>query len=594
MKSPQLTVLMSVYNDEKYLKRSIDSILNQTFRDFEFIIINDGSTDSTLKILHKYTDHRIIIIDNIENLGLSKSLNKGLELSKGEYIARQDSDDVSSPKRLEKQVAFLNAKTEYGLVGCWSYKISEENKIMDKEMFFTEHDDIIAMLLVENHFIHSSVMFRKCCIDKIGGYNERLKYAQDYDLWLRMSEYYKVANIGEFLQSWRYGKHGISYNKREEQKRCALLIRDNFMQRIAKKKEWQTIIENSYERTSNSMLRKYLKEIIYNRSLQGVTGKSNAKTKMRIVAIISAFNEEDIIGHVLSDYISQGIEVYFIDHHSTDKTLDIANRFLGKGVQKIEIFPEECGYSSDLKNVYAWRYILKRKEELHSILNADWFMHMDADAIVESPWENVTFPEALQLVDALGYNCINFELFNFRPIIGEYKNTIKPQEFFEYWEPSDAFDELQIKCWKNTTQQIDLVSSGGHNVQFEGKKVFPVKFIMRHYPIRSRAHGIKKVFSDRIPRFDTFEKALNWHTQYDRYVDEEDIVFDKVNLLKYDENIVRNIYLPLINYLNIRMVINEKTQQIESIYASPTWKVGRFATAPWRWCKWLIRTLFKY
>ena len=587
MKSPRITVLMSVYNDEKYLKKSMDTILNQTFTDFEFVIINDGSTDTTLEVLKKYTDPRVKIISNTQQIGLSKSLNKGLQVAKGEYIARQDSNDISSPKRLEKQVAYLEARTEYGLVGTWTYKIDAENNIIDKEMFFTEHDDIVMTLLTENHFVHSSIMFRKDCIDKLGGYNEELKYAQDYDLWLRISEYYKVANISEFLQYWRYEKHGISVDKREEQKRYALLIRDKFLQRVAKKKEWQPIIEKSYERTYNSMLKKYLKAIIYNRFIESVNETENAN--IRITAIISAFNEEDIIGHVLSDYIRQGIQVYFIDHHSTDNTLDIAKTFLGKGVQNVEIFPEECGYSPDLKDVYAWRYILKRKEELHSILKADWYMHMDADAIVESPWENMKFLEAVKLVDTLGYNCINFELINFRPVTAEYENTIKPQDFFEYWEPADVFDELQIKCWKNTSQQIDLVTSGGHNVQFEGKKVFPIKFIMKHYPIRSRAHGIKKVFSDRIPRFDTTEKNMNWHTQYDRYISERDIMFDKVHLLKYDEKIVKNLYLPLINYLN---VINEKEQQIQeidrqmkSILASPTWKVGRFATALWRWLK---------
>lgn len=584
---------MSVYNDEKYLKKSIDSIMNQTFKKFEFIIINDGSTDTTLDILKMYSDPRIKIITNTQQIGLSKSLNKGLQLAKGEYIARQDGDDISSPKRLEKQVAFLEARPECGLVGSWSYVIDAENKIMDKQMFFTGHNDIATMLLTENQFVHSSVMFKKDCIDKLGGYNEELKYAQDYDLWLRIAEYYKVANISEFLQYWRYEKHGISFDKREEQKRYACLIRDKFLQRVAKKKEWQSIIENSYEKTHNSTLKKYLKEIIYNRFIEGINEKD--KANIRITAIISAYNEEDIIEHVLSDYISQGIQIYFIDHHSTDKTLDIAKTFLGRGVLNVEIFPEECGYSSDLKDVYAWRYILRRKEVLHSILKADWYMHMDADAIVESPWENITLPQAVQLVDTLGYNCINFELFNFRPVIGEYKDNIKPQDFFEYWEPADVFDELQIKCWKNTAQQIDLVSSGGHNVQFEGKKVFPVKFIMRHYPIRSRAHGIKKVFTDRIPRFETTERNMDWHTQYDRYVDEKDIMFDKVNLLKYDKKIVKNIYLPLINYLNINTVINEKEQQIQemnrqikSILASRTWKCGRFATALWRWLKALV------
>ena len=311
--------------------------------------------------------------------------------------------------------------------------------------------------------------------------------------------------------------------------------------------------------------------------------------KIRIVSIIAAYNEEDIIGHVLDDFITKGMQVYLIDHHSTDKTLDITKTFLGNGVIKIEIFPEESGYSSDLKDVYSWRYILKRKEELHSTLGADWYMHMDADAIVESPWEGVPISEAIQLVDALGYNCINFELFNFRPVTDEYKVDIKPQDFFKYWEPADSYDELQIKCWKNFGQKIDLVSSGGHSVQFKGKKVFPNKFIMRHYPIRSKVHGVGKIFSERLPRLDIEEQRKGWHRQYDQYLGGKDIKFNKKNLLNYDDKIVKEIYLPLISCFNILdekdRVIKDKEQQIRSIYSSRTWKVGRFITAPWRWIK---------
>ena len=582
MKNQKVTVLMSVFNGERYLRAAIDSILKQIFNDFEFLIINDGSSDSTAEILKGYNDPRIQIINNEKNIGLTKSLNKGLRLARGEFIARQDADDISLPRRLEKQVAFLNSRPEYGLVGCWNYRIGANNKIEDKVVFCTDHDDIVNMLLIENHFVHSSVMFRKECIEKLGGYNEDLKFAQDYDLWLRIAERYKVANLGEFLHSWRYDKHGISYKMREEQKKHAFLIRDKFITRVIKKKEWQKIIENSYERTHNGMMMKYLKEVIYNRLLHSITKKS--KKKIGITAIISAFNEEDIIGHVLDDFITKGMQVYFIDHHSMDKTLDITKTFLGNGIIKIEIFPEESGYPSDLKDVYAWRYILKRKEELHTTLDADWYMHMDADAIVESPWEDVPISEAIQLVDALGYNCINFELFNFRPVENEYKGDIKPQDFFRYWEP-DNYDEPQIKCWKNFGQKIDLVSSGGHDVQFEGKKVFPVKFIMKHFPIRGREHGIKKVFSDRLPRYDKNERDMHWHTQYDRYIVEKDIQFNKQDLVEYDEKIIKQIYLPLVNCLSILEEIKEKEQKILSLYSSRSWKVGKIATAPGRWVK---------
>jgi glycosyltransferase involved in cell wall biosynthesis len=584
-KIPKVSVVMSVYNVEKYLSEAVESILKQTFKDFEFLIINDGSSDSSAEILKAYNDPRIEIIDNKKNIGLTRSLNKGLRLARGEYIARQDADDISLPRRIEKQVDFLNTKPEYGLVGCWNYRIGANNKIEKKVTFYTDHNDIVSMLLIKNHFVHSSVMFRKECIEKLGGYDDDLKFSQDYDLWLRIAEHYKVANLGEFLHYWRYEKHGISHKMSREQGKYAYMIRDAFIKRVLKKEEWQKILKRSFKKSNDPLIKKHLKEITYRKIQDDIVNVS--KRKMRIIAIMSAFNEEDIIGQTVSNLIDNGIDIYFIDHHSIDKTLDIAKSFLGKGVKKIEIFPEESGYPSELKDIYAWRYILRRKEELHSTLRADWYMHMDADAIVESPWENMTFIEAVQLVDALGYNCINFELFNFRPIIVEYKSNSKPQDFFEYWEPANVSDELQIKCWKNLGQKIDLVSSGGHNVKFKGKKVFPLKFIMRHYPIRSRSHGIKKVFSERRSRFDLEEKSKGWHSQYDRYVDEKDIQFNKESLLKYDGDIVKHIYLPLINCLSIleekNKIIKKKDYQILSLYSSRTWKVGRFATAPWRW-----------
>jgi len=353
---------------------------------------------------------------------------------------------------------------------------------------------------------------------------------------------------------------------------------------------------NFFSKNMNKMY--YLKKRSYSDIKETIKRKNKKLKKIKIVSIIAAYNEEDIIGHVLDDYISKSIKVYFIDHHSTDNTLEQAKKFKGRGVIGIETFPEESGYPSNLKDTYAWRYILKRKEELHKKLRADWYLHMDADEIVESPWPNKTFLQALRLVDGLGYNCINFELFNFRPIVGSYNGINNPQDFFKYWEP-DYYSEPQVKCWKNNGQKIDLVSSGGHIAQFEGQKVFPIKFVMKHYPIRSSKHGSKKIFSDRLPRYDKEERSMHWHTQYDKY-NKKDIRFDKKKLLYYDENFVRQIYLPLISCLSImedknRIIdasehhIQGLNKQIKSIYASPTWKIGRFATAPWR----LLRNFLK-
>ncbi|HKQ33129.1 MAG TPA: glycosyltransferase family A protein, partial [Thermodesulfobacteriota bacterium] len=121
--TPKVTVLMTVYNGEKFLNEAIDGILNQTFRDFEFLIINDGSTDGSREIIKSYKDPRINLVDNESNIGLTASLNRGLSLAGGEYIARQDADDISLPERLEKQISILERNPDIALLGSWYLEI---------------------------------------------------------------------------------------------------------------------------------------------------------------------------------------------------------------------------------------------------------------------------------------------------------------------------------------------------------------------------------------------------------------------------------------------------------------------------------------
>ena len=219
--TPKISVVMSVYNAEKYIKEAIQSILNQTYQDFEFIIVNDGSTDNTLYVMEEVKDHRIKIINNPENIGLTRSLNKGIAASKGEYIARMDADDVSLPLRFETQIKFLSKNPEYALVGSSFYQIDEAGKTVSFTKVLTDNNEIHSNLISQNWFGHGSVMMRKTAFLKCGGYSTEFKYAQDYDLWLRMIEKFKVANLDEPLYSWRMLKESISTNKKEDQKKYA-------------------------------------------------------------------------------------------------------------------------------------------------------------------------------------------------------------------------------------------------------------------------------------------------------------------------------------------------------------------------------------
>ena len=223
MKNPKVTVLMSVYNGDKYLNEAIDSILGQTFKDFEFLIVNDGSTDKTGEILKSYNDPRIKMINNEKNIGLTKSLNKGLKLARGEYIARQDADDISMPGRLEKEIEFLEQNKSVGLVGTDYLIINEKGNVVQIVTCLNGNRELKAKLLEGNQFGHGSVILRRECIEKVGTYREEFKFAQDYDFCLRIAEVYDVANISEPLYKWRIDSKSISVAKKALQDKYTLL-----------------------------------------------------------------------------------------------------------------------------------------------------------------------------------------------------------------------------------------------------------------------------------------------------------------------------------------------------------------------------------
>jgi len=212
--TPQVSVILPVYNAQSYLRESIDSILAQSFKDFELIIINDGSTDASLKIIDSYTDERITLI-NQENAGLPISLNRAIRVAKGQYLARQDADDVSLPDRLAEQVAYLDTHPQCALLGTWA-DILVETTPTDRGLNHPHlNGDIQIKLLFFNCFVHSSVMIRKIALEKSGLYPEDPdKFPpEDYDLWLRIAQYFEVANLPKPLLQYRELPSSISRSK---------------------------------------------------------------------------------------------------------------------------------------------------------------------------------------------------------------------------------------------------------------------------------------------------------------------------------------------------------------------------------------------
>lgn len=225
MKKLKVSVIMPVYNGEKYLTKAIDSILNQTFRDFELIVIEDGSTDSTSELLAAFKDKRIRVVCNKKNIGVTNSLNIGLRQAKGDYIARCDADEINHPKRFERQVNFLNHHSDVVLVGSSVILINQDNMVIGKVDFPQTHEEICRKIIVRNSIAHPTVMFRKKTIEQVGFYRSIFNGAEDYDLWFRMLHKGKVQNLPEYLVKRRIHDNVVTNKYHYKIELLALIIR---------------------------------------------------------------------------------------------------------------------------------------------------------------------------------------------------------------------------------------------------------------------------------------------------------------------------------------------------------------------------------
>jgi glycosyltransferase involved in cell wall biosynthesis len=220
--APLVSVLMSVYNGERYLREAVDSILAQTFGDFEFLIVDDGSTDGTAGILASCSDSRIRLIRNETNLGLTRSLNRGLTLARGKYIARQDADDVALPERLAVQVDHLEAHPEVIALGGRLCFIDSDGARIGEEARVVDHEDIVAQLMQGIGAVpHPAVVMRTDAVRQVGGYREEFRAAQDVDLWLRLAECGQLANLEQVIAYYRVHEEQVSIARRRLQRDAA-------------------------------------------------------------------------------------------------------------------------------------------------------------------------------------------------------------------------------------------------------------------------------------------------------------------------------------------------------------------------------------
>lgn len=221
-KAPVLSIIMLAYNAGHYVKEAIESALSQDFHDFELIVVDDGSTDGTSRIIGSIHDERLKIHRNEVNKGIVYSRNKGISLSRGRYIGMLDSDDVALPGKFRKQVGFLESRPDFGMVGSWALLIDSSGRETGEVWKLPgEPAKIPAIMLFKNYFVQSAVVFRRSCLPSYN-YKEGYEIVEDYKLWIDIMKHAKAWNLPEYLVKYRVHGTNITHQK-------AMLVRENLI-----------------------------------------------------------------------------------------------------------------------------------------------------------------------------------------------------------------------------------------------------------------------------------------------------------------------------------------------------------------------------
>lgn len=231
---------------------------------------------------------------------------------------------------------------------------------------------------------------------------------------------------------------------------------------------------------------------------------------MNVWALMPVYNEADILAAMLNHYVGRGIRVYVLDNWSTDDSRHIASTFDADDVW-IERFP-----SDKPTKYFEWGSILKRCEDLAraNYMRADWFILTGADEYLQTPGGDGDLIKWFQRVDSAGYNALAFEIWHYSPHDDNFRAGIDdPVTYFKNYVIDELPPNVNSNAWKSS-YRLDMTNLGGHDVLIPDKRVYPVKWVKRHYPIRGQAHGERKVFKERLPRFSPNEKAIGWHVQY--------------------------------------------------------------------------------
>lgn len=256
-----------------------------------------------------------------------------------------------------------------------------------------------------------------------------------------------------------------------------------------------------------------------------------APPSFRAVAVVVAYNEEDVIGPCIAHLVDQGLGIYFVDNWSADRTPDIALERAGERLVGWERFP-----SSGPTATFDLAAQLRRAEAIAVEIDADWVVSNDADELRLSPWPGVTVKDALYHAHQAGFNAVNYTTLEFRLTPDVDQGCEDLQRSFRWFDPQRTVDLGQLNTWRQSGRgPVDLASSGRHTVKFDGRRVFPFNFLLKHYPIRSVEQGERKINRDRLPRYRQDERLRGWHNHYHR-ASPRSLVKDPHTLLEFTTN----------------------------------------------------------
>jgi len=263
-------------------------------------------------------------------------------------------------------------------------------------------------------------------------------------------------------------------------------------------------------------------------------------TNFRPLAIIATYNDVDIVPSIATKLLDDRIDVHVLDNWSTDGTFEAMKGICAaRDSLTLERFPP-IGPTQ----YYEWRKILQRKEEIATRLPGRWIIHCDSDEILCSPWSNVSLRGALFIAEDLGFSAVDFTVCDFLPVDDSFVGGTDPERHFRYF----ALDNhpalsVQVRSWRQGTERVVLTDSGGHEAYFPEREIFPYKFIMKHYSIRSPEQGRRKVFIDRLGRFHPEERKIGWHIHYDDWKADHPFIWSASKLIEFDEQRTRQLYL---------------------------------------------------